>query len=187
MSEACFVDFYQLLELSPTASPESIEGMFRVHAKRYHPENGSDKDPKRFEQVVLAYQTLRDAEKRPAYDRLRSQQLKDNRELNQGAEATSDDFALRHRMLALFYSQRRRSMKQPGIGIAKLEEVLQVPTEIIEFNLWYFREKGWVQRETSGPLSITAAGVDEIESRELRLAEANARTSAGIFASEETK
>ncbi len=168
MSEAPFVDFYQLLEASPKASSEAIESLFRVMAKRYHPEAGSCKDADKYKKLTQAYQVLRDPATRTAYDASYQQRLQENKELHQAADATADDYALRHRMLTLFYAQRRRDMKQPGVGIARLEEVLGIPTEIIEFHLWYFREKGWVQREVSGPLSITVAGVDEIESREKR-------------------
>jgi pilus assembly protein TadC len=45
-----------------------------------------------------------------------------------------------------------------------LEKIMGLPADILEFHLWYFREKGWIDREESGLLSITAAGVDQIES-----------------------
>jgi curved DNA-binding protein len=175
MREAPFIDFYELLELSPKASLEAIEQLFRVAAKRYHPETGIQKDAEKFKLITHAFQTLRDPARRSAYDSLYVQFRREAAELIRGAEATADDYAVRNRMLDLFYSQRRRSMKQPGVGVAKLEELLAVSPDIIEFHLWYFKEKGWVQRETSGPLSITVAGVDEIESRE-RLKQAAGRT-----------
>lgn len=168
MAQAAFIDFYHLLEASPDASVEAIESLFRVMAKRYHPEAGTNKDADKYKNLTQAYQVLRDPKRRAEYDAAYHQHLHQNQALQQSAESTADDYALRHRMLTLFYAQRRLDMKQPGVGIAKLEEVLGIPTEIIEFHLWYFREKGWVQREVSGPLSITVAGVDEIESREKR-------------------
>jgi hypothetical protein len=35
----------------------------------------------------------------------------------------------------------------------------------LAFHLWYFREQGWIAREESGVMSITAQGVDQIESQ----------------------
>jgi hypothetical protein len=35
--------------------------------------------------------------------------------------------------------------------------------------LWYLKAKGWVERLQSGPLAITAAGVDQVEQSRLRL------------------
>ncbi|MCC6271625.1 MAG: hypothetical protein IT190_10140 [Microbacteriaceae bacterium] len=52
-----------------------------------------------------------------------------------------------------------------------VEELMKIPTELVEFHMWYFKEKGWIQREPSGPFSITHAGVDEIESREAKRAQ----------------
>ena len=169
-SQAAFVDLYELLELSPKASSASIELMYRFYVSNYGPEAGAAHHPERFKLVTTAYQTLRDPDKRAAYDKLYAQNHRDVAELNRSADAAADDFAIRTRMLELLYAQRRRNMRQPGMGAATFEDVLKIATEIVEFHLWYFREKGWVQRETSGPLSITAAGVDEIESRQRNIA-----------------
>lgn len=171
MSDQAAADLYELLELSPNASFETIERTFRFHAKRFHPDAGASGNTERFKQILSAYETLKDPAKRAAYDAIYQNQQSEKKALVMGADSTADDYAIRHRMLSLFYAQRRRNMKQPGVGISKLEELTNLPTEILEFHLWYFREKGWVQRELSGPLSITAAGVDEIESREKRRSE----------------
>jgi curved DNA-binding protein len=78
----------------------------------------------------------------------------------------ANDSAVRQRLLSLFYTTRRKNMKQPGLGITTMEEMMKMPAGSLEFHLWYICEKGWIQREVSGPWSITFAGVDEIESRE---------------------
>lgn len=140
--------------------------MFRFHAKRYHPDAGTSGNVEKFKRLISAYDVLRDPSKRTAYDTVYHSQQHDKRALVMNADATADDYAIRHRLLALFYAQRRRNMKQPGLGIAKLEELTNLPSEILELHLWYFREKGWIQREVSSVLSITVVGVDEIESRE---------------------
>lgn len=77
----------------------------------------------------------------------------------------ANDSAVRRRLLGLFYTTRRKNMKQPGLGITTMEEMMKVPAGSLEFHLWYICEKGWIQREVSGPWSITFAGVDEFESR----------------------
>lgn len=171
MNDRPFVDLYEILELSPSATFETIENMFRYHAKRYHPDTGASGCPEKFKRLLQAYNTLRDPEKRAAYDSAYERNRRDRKSLMAGADATADDHAIRHRLLSLFYAQRRRNIKQPGLAITTIEELMKVPSELIEFHLWYFREKGWVQRELSGPLSITHAGVDEIESREAKRAQ----------------
>jgi predicted transcriptional regulator len=52
-------------------------------------------------------------------------------------------------------------------------EILGCDEQAIEFHLWYFLQKGWVQREESGVLSITASGVDRID--EINLARSQNR------------
>ncbi len=90
-------------------------------------------------------------------------------ELKDASKRETGDNADRHRLLTLFYSQRRRNMKSPGIGSSTLERMMACPAEVLEFHLWYFREKGWIKREESGLYSITADGIDRIESSDQRV------------------
>lgn len=166
MNNRTFVDYYEILELSPSASFETIENTYRYHAKRYHPDAGPSGSPDKFKRLVQAYTVLKDPVKRAAYDAAYERNRRDQKSLLAGAEATADDCAVRHRLLSIFYAQRRRNMKQPGLGITTVEDMMKIPSDLLEFHLWYFREKGWIQRELSGPWSITHAGVDQIEARE---------------------
>ncbi|MEZ6129127.1 MAG: J domain-containing protein [Planctomycetaceae bacterium] len=159
-----FSDFYEVLEVSPNANCETIERIFRYHGQRLHPDNAETGNDERFRLLLKAYSTLRDPDKRAAYDVAYREHQKDKGQLADGAAATSSDSAQRHTMLSLFYSQRRRDMRQPGIGISTLEQVMKCPREVLEFHLWYFKEKAWVKREESGLYAITAEGIDRIES-----------------------
>lgn len=177
MSDRTFVDLYEVLELSPTASAESIESMYRFHARRFHPDAGPSGCPEKFKRLVQAYNTLKDPTKRAAYDLTYERNRREQKSLLAAAEATADDYAVRHRLLAIFYAARRRNMKEPGLGITSVEQLMKIPSELLEFHMWYFREKGWIQREVSGPWSITHTGVDEIESREAQRAQLPERIS----------
>lgn len=165
--KAEFVDLYEVLEVSSSASFETIERVFRHLASRYHPDVAVTGDRNRFTQLVNAYEVLGSPQPRAAYDAQYDRFRKQQAELVENAERTGDDCAERHRLLSLFYAQRRRNFKQPGVGISTLESAMKIPIELLEFHLWYFREKNWVKREESGLLSITCEGVDEIEAREL--------------------
>ena len=46
-----FVDFYEVLQLSPRATAETIERVYRLLAKRYHPDNTVTGDAARFSEV----------------------------------------------------------------------------------------------------------------------------------------
>jgi curved DNA-binding protein CbpA len=59
-----FIDFYEIMEISPNANSETIDRIFRYFAQRYHPDNPDSGDRARFDMVTEAYNTLRDPEKR---------------------------------------------------------------------------------------------------------------------------
>ena len=63
---------YDLLCVRPDDDAETLQSAFRNAAKANHPDlNPGDSDaPRRFRQIVTAYEILRDAEQRGAYDRL---------------------------------------------------------------------------------------------------------------------
>lgn len=158
-----FVDYYETLEASCNASFETIERTFRYLAKRFHPDCSEQGDRSRFNKIVVAYETLRDPEKRAAYDAKFEAQKNEQSAIVREAGHASSDTADRHRILTLLYAQRRRNMASPGIGIQTLEDMTGLPLEVLEFHMWFFREKGWINREESGTLSISASGVDKIE------------------------
>ena len=158
-----FVNHYETLEISPKASFDTIERVFRFLAKRHHPDSTEAADPQRFKALVHAYEVLSDPEQRAAFDNALDRHQQEEADLEKGAGSVTDDAADRHRLLSLFYAKRRRDMKYPGIGIATVEQMMNIPPEVLDFHIWYFREKGWIAREEGGTISITAEGVDRLE------------------------
>jgi len=169
MNNSEFIDYYELLEVSSNANSDTIEKIFRYLATRYHPDVCGTGDKARFNQMIEAYNTLRDPQTRAAYDVQFQQHQKHQAKLVSDSEAVNCDGVDRYRLLTLFYAQRKRDMKAPGVGAMKLAQIIGCPMEVVEFYVWYFREKGWVKREDSGLLAITAEGVDEIETRNEQL------------------
>ncbi|RVD52370.1 J domain-containing protein, partial [Mesorhizobium sp. M2D.F.Ca.ET.140.01.1.1] len=47
-----FIDYYELLEISPNANSETIERIFRYFAMRYHPDNRDTGNETRFSEIV---------------------------------------------------------------------------------------------------------------------------------------
>jgi len=163
-----FNDYYELLQVSSNADEDTIHRVFRHLAKKYHPDSPGQGDTKRFNLLVEAHRTLTDPELRAAYDAKHQQFW--NRTWKVAAEAADngtffDDAALRDRVLALLYVQRRRSGRQPGMGEIELARIVGTPPEHLDFHLWYLREKGWIQRLDTGLLAVTADGVDHVESQ----------------------
>ena len=62
------LDYYEILQVSKHADPETIECVYKLQAQRYHPENRQTGDPKIFLAINEAYKILSDPLKRAAYD-----------------------------------------------------------------------------------------------------------------------
>jgi len=70
-----FKDYYQILGVDRNASDEDIKKAYRKLARKYHPDVSKEKDAEaRFKDMAEAYATLKDPEKRAAYDQLGTQQ-----------------------------------------------------------------------------------------------------------------
>jgi curved DNA-binding protein CbpA len=175
MSAEEFVDFYEVLEISPNASSETVERVFRYLAKKHHPDVSDQNDAVYFTKLVEAFDTLRDPQRRAAFDACYEQQKQANAELVQTASDSCDDTIQRYQLLSLLYAQRKRNFKKPGIGLGTIESLVDYPAEDVNFHLWYFREKGWVGREESGQISITADGVDQVDAMNIATASGNLR------------
>ena len=70
-----FKDYYSILGVERGAGDDDIKKAYRKLARKYHPDVSKDpKGEEKFKDVAEAYQTLKDAGKRAAYDRLGSHQ-----------------------------------------------------------------------------------------------------------------
>jgi len=166
MSAGEFVDYYELLQLSPNADVETIERVFRHLAQKYHPDHAESANKDRFVQILEAHQVLADPEARAGYDVRYQDYWQRKWKLASVASDLSDlgdDKQTRERLLSLLYVQRRRNMQNPGLGEFEIARLLTIPVELVEFHLWYVRTKGWVERLGTGHLAITAEGVDQAE------------------------
>jgi curved DNA-binding protein len=68
-----YKDYYAILGVARGASDEEIKKAYRRLARKFHPDVSKEKDAKeRFQEVSEAYETLKDKEKRAAYDSLGS-------------------------------------------------------------------------------------------------------------------
>ena len=162
---AVFEDYYEVLQLSPNADQDTIDRVYRVLVKRYHPDNQDTGNSERFKQVVEAHRVLSDPEKRAAYD----VNYDDNRALvlkifddASRPDGYEGDRRIFEGILSLLYVSRRRDPGRSGMGVLQMEHMLGCPAQHLEFHIWYLREKGWIERLDNGLLAITASGVDRV-------------------------
>jgi curved DNA-binding protein len=66
-----FKDYYETLGLARGADAEAVKRAYRKQARRYHPDVSKEPNAEeKFKEVQEAYEVLKDAEKRAAYDQL---------------------------------------------------------------------------------------------------------------------
>jgi hypothetical protein len=164
-----FEDHYDVLQLSPNADADTVDRVYRILVKRYHPDNQETGDTRKFNQVVDAHRVLSDPEKRAAYnvqyDENRAAVLQIFDDATQ-PESYDGDRRIFEGVLSLLYVARRRDADRGGMGVMQMEHMLACPAKHLEFHLWYLREKGWVQRLDNGMMAISALGVDRVMEQE---------------------
>ena len=159
-------DYYEVLEVNPKASPDTIHRVYRILALRYHPDNAETGNEEAFKNLLAAYRVLSSPEERAAYDvhRLANRQTRwkifEEVHASRGPEAEKRK---RHGILALLYTKRVNDPEQPGMTLHELEDLLRCPREHLIFSLWYLRENNCILRGDNGRVSITAKGVDLAE------------------------
>ena len=170
MERESFIDYYEILQLSQGADQETIDRVYRLLAKRYHPDNRDTGDAQKFDELVKAYRALSDPERRADYDA--KYEAGNSHHWNNYSHAappkgTEEDREIYQAILSMLYTARRRDAGNAGVGIFQLEKLLGLSEKHLDFHIWYLKEKGWVERVESGGFAITANGVDQVIEKDI--------------------
>ena len=157
-----FVDYYEVLQISPNADQETVYRVYRVQAQRFHPDNKETGNAAAFRSISDAYQLLSDPKKRADYD-VQHRNLRHQDEREFPAATLADEHRKRHEILTVLYRKRLSHPDQPAMGLRDLLDIVGMPREQLDFSLWYLKEGGYLLRTDSARHSITLKGVELME------------------------
>lgn len=161
-----YLDYYETLEVSPSAQPETIHRVYRLLAQLYHPDNSETGDALRFSRVLEAYKILSDPEKRAAYD-VEHQTIRTTRwrifDQADAVQGIAGEKRKRLGILSLLYTKRMNAPQAPAMNIIEMEQLLGCPREHLELSLWYLKDTGRIERTDNGRYSITSKGIELVE------------------------
>ena len=166
MANDQFIDYYDLMQISPTAEPETVQRVYKALASRYHPNNPRTGDPDRFKKLAEGYKVLSDRAARARYDATHSSRssqplaIFETREFSAGIDGEANR---RMGLLSLLYLRRRSNAESPGLSILRLEDLTALPREHLMFTLWYLKDADLIRQEENSDFVITAQGVDHLE------------------------
>jgi len=164
-----FEDYYETLQLSSTADTDTIDRVYRILVRRYHPDNQDTGDTEKFNRIVKAHKILSDPDTRASYDVVYAENRESTLKLfdeTANPESYDGDKRIFEGILSVLYVSRRRDADRGGVGIVQLEKLLACPSKHLEFHIWYLREKSWVERLENGMFAITASGCDKVMEQE---------------------
>ena len=160
------VDYYEVLQVSDTAEPETINRVYRIFAQRYHPDNRETGNEARFREITEAYQILSNPEKRARYDATSQKRRNDRWRLVQAGPESENDFEMeqivRLTVLEVLYTKRRMEPQSPGILLRELERMIGRPREHLEFTIWFLNQKKLINTDDAR-MYLTADGVEYLE------------------------
>jgi curved DNA-binding protein CbpA len=162
-----FIDYYEVLQISPRAELETVKRVFKLLAARVHPDNPITGDAEQFRKLKEAYETLSDPDRRQVYDLALEEQSQGPLpvfEMSEFSAGVDGEMNRRVGILCLLYNSRRANEDKPGLSIMELENLMGFPREHLAFAVWYLRNRQYVTTGESSDIVITSEGIDYLES-----------------------
>jgi curved DNA-binding protein CbpA len=179
------IDYYEVLQISTNAEPETVHRVYRLLAQRCHPDNAQTGNEEQFRMISEAYQVISDPERRAKYDVEHARRSQERWRLIESGPQDDNDFEAeqlaRLAVLEVLYTRRRIEPQKPGISPLDLEKLLGIPREHLEFTTWFLVAKKLATRSDSSSFVITAEGVEYLEAHHHQHAQRR-RLSAGTAA-----
>lgn len=121
-------NYYKVLQVNQNASQEVIERVYKLLAKKYHPdlqsEENKEKSAEKFKEINEAYQVLSDKEKRKQYDQILKNESVSEKEIS---ELYNENRQLRNTINEIKKDQQNKVSNQ---NIASRNNVYQTNNNI---------------------------------------------------------
>lgn len=176
------LDYYEFLQISPNADTDTIHRVYRYLATRLHPDNPESGDAEMFHVLKTAYDVLSNPERRAEYDASRNSEPAPQVPLSTTVDFMDTlDGELNRRLavLAVLYFRRRTKPNMPEVPLAEIEQRMGFPRDYLDFTTWYLVKKGYVSRADNGEFTLSADGVDFVETQRANLPALNKMLTCG--------
>jgi curved DNA-binding protein len=166
------LDHYEFLQISPKAEFITIQRVYRFLAGRFHPDNPDTGDAEKFLLLKRAFEVLSDPQRRADYDATRhttephASPVFESIDYMDGVDG---EINRRLAVLSLLYSKRRACPDEPRVSLADVEKRMGFPREYLDFATWYLKAKKFIVIEDNSDFSLTALGVDYVESNSAKI------------------
>ena len=175
-------DCYEFLQISPKAEPATIHRVYRYLAARHHPDNPETGDAEKFMLLKQAFDVLSDPKRRAEYDAAYKKEAPQPVPLSTSIDFMDTiDGELNRRLavLALLYLQRRTNAYRPEVSLAEVEIRMGFPRDYLQFTTWYLSNKKYITQADNSDFTLTALGVDFVESNRANIPVLNRLLTAG--------
>jgi curved DNA-binding protein CbpA len=166
------LDYYEFLQISPNADSDTIHRVYRFLAARFHPDNPVSGDPEKFFMLKTAYDVLSDTDKRAEYDVSRQRDEADETPLSSSVDFMDQFEGEQNRrlaVLAVLYYRRRNHPHNPEVSLPEIEKQMGFPRDYLDFTTWYLLKKGYITRADNSDFTLTADGVDFVETQRVNM------------------
>ena len=183
------VDYYEFLQISPRADEDTIHRVYRFLASRYHPDNPKSGSAEKFEMLSEAYEVLSDPARRAEYDLSRHKKREEYGPPLSNTIDFMDSLAgetnRRLAVLAVLYFRRRNNPNFPEVALAEIESRMGFPRDYLDFTTWYLQKKGYITKADNSDFTLTANGVDFVETQRVTIPVLDKLLTSGTATSEE--
>lgn len=184
------IDYYEFLQISPNADQDTIHRVYRFLAARFHPDNPTTGDAEKFSTLTAAYEVLSDHDRRAEYDSACARESQNLVPLSSSIDFMDNlegETNRRLAVMAVLYYRRRTNPQKPEVSLQEIESRMGFPRDYLDFTTWYLARKGFISRADNSDFTLTAQGVDFVETQRVNIPVLNKLLTSGSETPEENK